>query len=382
MNYNLHSRFSIRTRLIILGVIGVIYVVLFILAFPYADTIVASLVLIPLGVSGWFFGRKGGLIAFVVSVVLTLFLFREVGQLSWIDIARQTPGIVLSGFVAIGLGWIGELVSMSRQRAIDLERERQLLQAEVERRIQIESELEEARDAAETANRAKSTFLATMSHELRTPLNAILGYSEMVREQAEDDGLVDYAQDLSRIQEAGSHLLSLISNILDLSKIEAGRIELQYETVELDAFIADLVTMVRPEMAVNHNNLLLERVGTLGSIQIDLTRLRQILLNVLQNAAKFTLRGDIHVRVERDDDANRMWFTVKDTGIGMTPQQMQRLFQPFVQADSSTTRRFGGSGLGLTIARQLCRLMGGDITVESELSVGTTFSIYVPLNRS
>ena len=382
MNYNLHSRFSIRTRLIILGVIGVIYVVLFILAFPYADTIVASLVLIPLGVSGWFFGRKGGLIAFVVSVVLTLFLFREVGQLSWIDIARQTPGIVLSGFVAVGLGWIGELVSMSRQRAIDLERERQLLQAEVERRIQIESELEEARDAAETANRAKSTFLATMSHELRTPLNAILGYSEMVREQAEDDGLVDYAQDLSRIQEAGSHLLSLISNILDLSKIEAGRIELQYETVELDAFIADLVTMVRPEMAVNHNNLLLERVGTLGSIQIDLTRLRQILLNVLQNAAKFTLRGDIHVRVERDDDANRMWFTVKDTGIGMTPQQMQRLFQPFVQADSSTTRRFGGSGLGLTIARQLCRLMGGDITVESELSGGTTFSIYVPLNRS
>ena len=382
MNYNLHSRFSIRTRLIILGMIGVIYVVLFILAFPYADTIVASLVLIPLGVSGWFFGRKGGLIAFVVSVALTLFLFREVGQLSWIDIARQTPGIVLSGFVAIGLGWIGELVSMSRQRAIDLERERQLLQAEVERRIQIESELEEARDAAETANRAKSTFLATMSHELRTPLNAILGYSEMVREQAEDDGLVDYAQDLSRIQEAGSHLLSLISNILDLSKIEAGRIELQYETVELDAFIADLVTMVRPEMAVNHNNLLLERVGTLGSIQIDLTRLRQILLNVLQNAAKFTLRGDIHVRVERDDDANRMWFTVKDTGIGMTPQQMQRLFQPFVQADSSTTRRFGGSGLGLTIARQLCRLMGGDITVESEMSVGTTFSIYVPLNRS
>ena len=382
MNYNLHSRFSIRTRLIILGMIGVIYVVLFILAFPYADTIVASLVLIPLGVSGWFFGRKGGLIAFVVSVALTLFLFREVGQLSWIDIARQTPGIVLSGFVAIGLGWIGELVSMSRQRAIDLERERQLLQAEVERRIQIESELEEARDAAETANRAKSTFLATMSHELRTPLNAILGYSEMVREQAEDDGLVDYAQDLSRIHEAGSHLLSLISNILDLSKIEAGRIELQYETVELDAFIADLVTMVRPEMAVNHNNLLLERVGTLGSIQIDLTRLRQILLNVLQNAAKFTLRGDIHVRVERDDDANRMWFTVKDTGIGMTPQQMQRLFQPFVQADSSTTRRFGGSGLGLTIARQLCRLMGGDITVESELSGGTTFSIYVPLNRS
>ena len=382
MNYNLHSRFSIRTRLIILGVIGVIYVVLFILAFPYADTIVASLVLIPLGVSGWFFGRKGGLIAFVVSVVLTLFLFREVGQLSWIDIARQTPGIVLSGFVAIGLGWIGELVSMSRQRAIDLERERQLLQAEVERRIQIESELEEARDAAETANRAKSTFLATMSHELRTPLNAILGYSEMVREQAEDDGLVDYAQDLSRIHEAGSHLLSLISNILDLSKIEAGRIELQYETVELDAFIADLVTMVRPEMAVNHNNLLLERVGTLGSIQIDLTRLRQILLNVLQNAAKFTLRGDIHVRVERDDELKRVWFTVKDTGIGMTPQQMQRLFQPFVQADSSTTRRFGGSGLGLTIARQLCRLMGGDITVESELSGGTTFSIYVPLNRS
>ncbi|MBP8252774.1 MAG: hypothetical protein KAX40_10445 [Herpetosiphon sp.] len=382
MNYNLYSRFSIRTRLIILGVIGVIYVVLFILAFPYADTIVASLVLIPLGVSGWFFGRKGGLIAFVVSVVLTLFLFREVGQLSWIDIARQTPGIVLSGFVAIGLGWIGELVSVSRQRAIDLERERQLLQAEVERRIQIESELEEARDAAETANRAKSTFLATMSHELRTPLNAILGYSEMVREQAEDDGLVDYAQDLSRIHEAGSHLLSLISNILDLSKIEAGRIELQYETVELDAFIADLVTMVRPEMAVNHNNLLLERVGTLGSIQIDLTRLRQILLNVLQNAAKFTLRGDIHVRVERDDELKRVWFTVKDTGIGMTPQQMQRLFQPFVQADSSTTRRFGGSGLGLTIARQLCRLMGGDITVESELSVGTTFSIYVPLNRS
>lgn len=382
MNYNLYSRFSIRTRLIILGVIGVIYVVLFILAFPYADTIVASLVLIPLGVSGWFFGRKGGLIAFVVSVVLTLFLFREVGQLSWIDIARQTPGIVLSGFVAVGLGWIGELVSMSRQRAIDLERERQLLQAEVERRIQIESELEEARDAAETANRAKSTFLATMSHELRTPLNAILGYSEMVREQAEDDGLVDYAQDLSRIHEAGSHLLSLISNILDLSKIEAGRIELQYETVELDAFIADLVTMVRPEMAVNHNNLLLERVGTLGSIQIDLTRLRQILLNVLQNAAKFTLRGDIHVRVERDDELKRVWFTVKDTGIGMTPQQMQRLFQPFVQADSSTTRRFGGSGLGLTIARQLCRLMGGDITVESEMSVGTTFSIYVPLNRS
>lgn len=375
------SRFSIRTRILIVLGLTLIYIGLFVSLFPITGDVVAAFGLLPLGFAGWFFGRRIGFFSYIVSFFVNMGLFVGFAGRSWTGIYTQWPGTVISIIVAVGMGWISELVTAARQRTAELNADRQRLRDEIEQRKVIEAALEQARDDAEAANRAKSTFLATMSHELRTPLNAILGYSEMIREQAEHDGLHDYIPDLNRIHESGTHLLALISDILDLSKIEAGKIELQYEPLNVEDLIKDLATMVRPQMIVNHNNFQVERIGTLGTIHTDLTRLRQILLNILQNAAKFTLRGDIHFRVERDDDANRMWFTVKDTGIGMSAEQIGRLFQPFMQADSSTTRRFGGTGLGLTIARHLCRLMGGDISVQSELDQGTTFTVQLPIER-
>lgn len=369
-----------RIRFIATLVLFCVYSVVFVIIFPLTGDVVAALVLIPIGVSGWLFGRRGGVRGFIVSVALNTVLVGY-SRGTWTGIFRQFPGVVLSGFVGYGVGWVSELVATVRENSIHLRQDRERLQAEIEQRKIIEADLAAARDAAEAANRAKSTFLATMSHELRTPLNAILGYSEMLREQAELENRPDDIADLARIHESGSHLLSLISDILDLSKIEAGKIELHFEMVSVDQLVSELATMLAPHLATNNNNFHVQRIGTLGVVRTDVTRLRQILLNILQNAAKFTNRGEITFTVERDDDENRLCFQVEDTGIGMHPEQLGRLFQPFMQADSSTTRRFGGTGLGLTIARHLCRLLGGEITVHSIIDQGTTFTIEIPIEQ-
>ncbi|MBI5548301.1 MAG: response regulator [Deltaproteobacteria bacterium] len=254
------------------------------------------------------------------------------------------------------------------------------LAAQLRDSVRRQQELDEARVSAESANRTKSTFLANMSHELRTPLNAVIGYSEMLSEDAEDRGDAGAVADLKKIHSAAKHLLTLINDVLDLSKIEAGKIELYLETLEVADLVGDVASTVGPLMEAKANKLEVRCQPALGAMRSDLTRLRQCLFNLLSNAAKFTEGGTVTlaVRRERVGDSEWLTFDVSDTGIGMTPEQMGKLFQPFTQADSSTTRKFGGTGLGLTVTRHLCRLMGGDCSLRSELGAGSTFSIRLP----
>ena len=248
---------------------------------------------------------------------------------------------------------------------------RQLKQAEIS--------LREAKQVAEEASLAKSRFLANMSHELRTPLNAVIGYAEMLLEEAHERGLHGSIDELRKVQFAGKHLLGLISDILDLSKIEAGRMDIHLETFDIADMIETVIDTVRPLLARKGNRIVVECPASLGFVHADLTKIRQILLNLLSNAAKFTEQGVIRLTVERSYGfAGRVQFTVSDTGIGMTAAQITQLFQAFSQADASTARRFGGTGLGLAITRAFTDILGGTVEVESEPGTGSCFTVRLP----
>jgi adenylate cyclase len=248
---------------------------------------------------------------------------------------------------------------------------------------QLVERLADARDAAMEATVAKSRFLANMSHELRTPLNAVIGITEMLMEDAEDAGDRSLREPLDRIARAGKHLLHLINEVLDLSKIEAGKLEINYEAVALAPLLGDVAGEAEPLAAKNGNRLVVECPSDIGTVRSDPTRLRQIILNLLSNACKFTERGTVSLTVHRSrsDNDDCILISVVDTGIGMTSEQLSRLFQEFSQADSSTTRKYGGTGLGLAISDRLCRLMGGSIDVESKPGIGTTFNVRLPTER-
>ncbi len=284
-------------------------------------------------------------------------------------IVSESPGALVDGFVItdrgryLGLGIANRLLEMTVRQA--------------HRRSET---MEEARQAADAANVAKSRFLANMSHELRTPLNAIIGYSEMLEEEFADIGQESMVPDLRKIHAAGRHLLALINDILDLSKIEAGKTELFIERFDVRQMIDDVSSTVDPLIANKANRLVVDIADDLGGMEADLTKIRQTLFNLLSNAAKFTEAGTITLAARRESAETGEWmvFSVADTGIGMTPEQMDKMFQPFSQADASTTRRYGGTGLGLAISRAFCDMMGGTITLDSVYGHGSTFTMRLP----
>ncbi|MEK6373016.1 MAG: response regulator [Acidobacteriota bacterium] len=256
-----------------------------------------------------------------------------------------------------------------------------LAMEDVTERRRAEGEVAKAKEAAETANRTKSLFVANMSHELRTPLNAILGFSEMLQEEAVDRNLLDFNGDLQKISTAGKHLLGLINDILDLSKIEAGKMELHLESFEICSLIAEVASTIEMQVEKNGNTLSITCIPPeIGVMRADVSKVRQGLFNLVSNAAKFTHHGQIRIEAERQvmDGIDWILFRVSDTGIGLSSEQIVRLFQSFTQADASTTRKFGGTGLGLALTRRFCQMMSGDVTVHSELGKGSVFTIKLP----
>ncbi len=336
-------------------------------------------------------------IAGIVGLVSVSAIIRNLGLL------RETAELMASGDLMArspvvsndAIGVLSSTLNTMAQQISSLLKGLEVRQRQLEERSR---ELEVAKNAAEAANRAKSTFLANMTHELRTPLNAIIGYSELLQEEAIELGEEEFVMDLASINMAGKQLLNIISDILDISKIEAGKMTLFLETFDVLSLVEQVVTTVGPQVGKNGNSLSVNCDRNIGTIYSDSSKLRQALLNLTSNAAKFTDRGKIAINVWKEEgevlpidnseeiSATRfrcqqpaIVFQVTDTGIGMTGDQVSRLFGAFAQADDSTTRRYGGTGLGLTISRKFCQMMGGDIAVESEFERGSTFTIRLPV---
>jgi len=290
--------------------------------------------------------------------VLAVPLIREERIVGALVVRRKAPGEFLPAVVDL-------LQTFASQSVLAIENAR------------LFEQVQETSRELEIASRHKSQFLANMSHELRTPLNAIIGYSEMLQEEAEETDADAFLPDLQRINAAGKHLLGLINDILDLSKIEAGRMDLFLESFEVGQLVQDVQAIVQPLVDKNGNTLVVSCPDDVGAMRADLTKVRQTLFNLLSNAAKFTEHGTITLTVERKSD-DWLTFAVSDTGIGMTEEQLGRLFEAFSQAEASTRSKYGGTGLGLAISRHFCRLMGGDLTVTSVYGQGSTFTVQLP----
>jgi signal transduction histidine kinase len=342
---------------------------------------------------------------FATVLVVGLALFITRGIVGPVETLSETASRIAQGDLSLQASVerddeIGQLAEAFNTMTTKLKQVISDLEQRVTELGQTKQDLEQAKERAEAANRAKSEFLANMSHELRTPLNAILGYSELLYEEAEEFAHDEMMPDLLKIQTAGSHLLDLINQVLDLSKIEAGQMKLDLDWLDVATFINDISITVRPLATKNDNQFQFEVASDVGQIYSDQLKLRQILLNLLSNASKFTKQGQIGLKVYRSPvpawlknsaelehyanvagelPAEGLIFAVTDTGIGMTESQLERVFAPFVQADSSTTRQYGGTGLGLAISQRFCWMLGGEINVESELGQGSRFEVWLPL---
>ncbi len=389
------------------------YALVFLPIYTVAGSIVTALSLAPIGIIGWLLGSRAGFLAGLFSIWLNIALLNLIGAPGVAIIISLWPGVVMSLVVGIAAGWLSEFFTQIKVQAQALASEREALKAEIRERQLVEAQLQQAKALADAANRAKSVFLANMSHELRTPLTVILGYNELIRISLQAG---DYAQintDLDRVEAASTHLLELIDDVLDISKIEADKVRLIMETIDIAPFIGDIATIIRPLIHRNENTLIIHCAADIGVLWSDRTRLRQALFNLLSNAAKFTQQGMITLEVARSPSSelrvmsselsqdsqlstqnpglsrdegsklktqNRDWieFRVSDTGIGMTDEQTEKLFSEFTQIDTSATTGYGGTGLGLALSRRLCRLMGGDITIASQVGVGSTFVMRLP----
>ena len=302
-------------------------------------------------------------------LILSPYIGMLVGPMVLVSmVTGVVPLVIGAGLLVATFGFIANFVASYSQ-----------LRKMTEKVHAARKEADERRVEAEKANAAKSEFLATMSHELRTPLNAVIGYSEILEEELSIEGRDLGARDAQRIRIAGRHLLTLINDILDLSKIEAGRFEMRMAATDLDRIVEDVVATLEPAVRANGNTLVVE--GAVGGLVItDDVLVKQCLLNLLSNANKFTRDGAVRLQVARTGQT--VSFAVTDTGIGMTDEQISALFQPFVQADASMTRKYGGTGLGLAITRKLARMMGGDVTVTSTANVGSTFTLTVAAEQA
>ena len=325
------------------------------------------------------FGRGPGIAGAAASTVFAAFLFVRASGEAHLTTAQV---VALVQYVLISAGMI--LVCDALRRVLteneglvatlnDANASLTTSQATLEA---AKAEAEAAMEAAEAANRAKSSFLANMSHELRTPLSAVIGYSEMMEEEVEDLGEGGLLKDIGKVKSNARHLLSLINDVLDLSKIEAGRMDTYAEEVDVADMVAEVKGTVGGLVARKNNRFVIDLGRDLGTMRTDVVKLRQCLFNLISNAAKFTEAGRITLGVRRSGDG--LEFRVADTGIGMTAEQLGRLFQRFAQADESTTRKFGGTGLGLALTRAFARLLGGDVSVESTPGAGTTFTLRLP----
>ncbi|MCJ2107687.1 response regulator [Methylobacterium sp. E-041] len=328
-------------------------------------------------------GRGPGVLAVASSLLAAAWFFQRSDHAVGLN-----PGqvVALAQYLVVGLAMVWVCDALRRSM---IEREEVLgridaanagLRASQAALEDSRRDAEAAREAAEDANRAKSSFLANMSHELRTPLSAVIGYSEMLEEEAEELGQDGLLKDLGKIKSNAKHLLGLINDVLDLSKVEADKMETYAEDIDLEAFLRDAAGTVEALVSKKGNRLVLDLGDGLGTVRTDATKLRQCLFNLLSNAAKFTEAGTIILRAHREPGANgdHLVLSVQDTGIGMSPEQVERLFQRFVQADGSTTRKYGGTGLGLALTKAFAQLLGGDVTVTSAIGQGTRFILVVP----
>jgi signal transduction histidine kinase/CheY-like chemotaxis protein len=323
------------------------------------------------------------LIAFLLSAWLQRFISKPVLHLAQVANAISEKRDYSVRAVKETNDELGRLIDCFNGMVAQMEKHEKTLR-------EINEQLAKSETRALAATEAKSQFLANMSHELRTPLNAIIGYSEMLQEEVEDAGHKEYMADLQKIHGAAKHQLGLINDILDLSKIEAGRMTLYLETFDVPAAVNEVAATLRPLVAKNSNRLELNCPPNIGSMHADQTKVRQILFNLLSNATKFTEKGAIRLEVRKQqleaagahspitNNRSLITFTVTDTGIGMTPEQVGKLFQAFTQAEASTTRKYGGTGLGLAISKRFCQMMGGDLTATSELGKGSSFTATLP----
>lgn len=358
-----------------------VYVAAFVPLYTRFGVIAASLSTVPLVLAGLLFKRIGGLVAGLASIPLHVFLFGLVEPSGLEVVLRQWPGSVMGIIAGVSAGWLSTFLQRVREQARDLARERAVLQAEISERKRIETELQTARAAAESANEAKSVFLASVSHELRTPLTAILGYCELLELQLQQLDDQRALKDITHISQASQHLLSVINNILDLAKVESGKMDVYLDVFEIAPLCERIAALVRPLIQRNGNTLHVQIDDDVGDMLGDSNKVQQILVNLLGNAAKFTRDGHITLAVcrAREAECDCYEFAVTDTGIGIAEDAVERLFQPFTQSKQAVVYAEGGTGLGLALSQRLCALLGGSLSVESALGHGSTFRVRLPI---
>lgn len=364
--------------LYVFSLAGIINTMMFIMG-EATSPYYTGLVLIAIGGLGFFPWSKKYFIAVVVVIFAPYFIFLASLNLTSDDIVY----LVVVVFFINGTITVLWVINFFRERLrIDEITARLELKSEIEKRRIAENDLIEARDHALHASQAKSEFLANMSHELRTPLNAIIGYSELLQDESRDNGNESNINDLKRIDAAGKNLLDLINGVLDISKIEAGQMEVAADKFNLYDLIKNVEAILRPVVEKNNNQLKVMCPNDIGNMFSDETKIRQTLYNLISNAGKFTENGNVEVKISAPIIKGQEWIciAITDNGIGLLPEQTNKIFNAFTQADSTTTKKFGGTGLGLSISWQFCKMLGGDILLESQAGEGSVFTIVLPRN--